>query len=306
MTTSLDPNGANFLASLARITAEQSRAQQQLSSGYKVQYASDAPDQISELLQLESDLAQNTQVGKNLTLLQADANTGESGLQNAAKLLDNAVSLGTEGGNSTQTAAARQQLADQIQGIQEQLVGIANTQVAGRYIFSGDSDTQQPYQIDLTAANGVDRLVTAPATQQIQDAQGSSFSVAETAQTIFDHRNPDDTFASDNVFAALNSLRVALINNDTPGISTAIDSLNTASSYFNTQLAFYGSVQTRLDSAVNDVQTRDTSLRTQISSIRDADIAAATLDLTSANTAEQAALASEAKLPHTSLFNYLG
>ena len=306
MTNSLNPTGAQFLTSLARIEQQSSRAQLELSSGVKIQYAADAPDQISQLLQLEAELASNRQTGKNLTNVQAGVNTSESTLESAVQLVQNAASTGAEGASGTATAASRQTLAQQIQGIQEQLVGLANTTAAGHYIFSGDQDTQASYQLNLNNPNGVNRLITPSSTRQIQDAEGNSFAVSETAQTIFDHRNADDSLAPDNVFAALNSLRVALNNNDTPGISTALDSLNTASAYLNTQLGFYGQVQNRVQAAVTDSQNQDVSLKSQISAIRDADLAQATLDLTSATTERQAALGAEAQIPRTSLFSFLG
>ena len=91
----------------------------------------------------------------------------------------------------------------------------------GRYVFGGDQDATPPYDVDLTAANGVARLTNAPATRRVEDASGGSFAVTKSAQEIFDARNADDTLASDNVFAALNSLRTGLLANDTTQITAA-------------------------------------------------------------------------------------
>ena len=160
--------------------------------------------------------------------------------------------------------------------------------------------------MDTTSATGVDRLVTTQATQQIQDTNGSTFSTSETAQTIFDHRNPDDTVASDNLFAAVSGLQTALANNDTAGINTALDSLHTASDYLNSQQAFYGTVQDRVTNATNAAQSQNVFLQAQIGSIRNADATQAAIELTAGQTDLSAAYAAEAKLPKTSLFDYLG
>ena len=64
----------------------------------------------------------------------------------------------------------------------------------------------------------------------------------------------DDTLASDNVFAAVNSLRVALANNDQPGISAAIASIKSAQDYLSQQLAFYGGVQNQITNALDVAQ----------------------------------------------------
>ena len=129
--------------------------------------------------------------------------------------------------------------------------------------------------------------------------------MANTAQDIFDHRNPDDTVASDNVFAAVNALRVALQANDQPGIVTALNSLHTANDYLNTQLSFYGSVQSRIQggrfSPHYQVQLQTVSSQTQ-----DAEVTQASIALAQGNAQLNTSLAAEAEQPRTSLFDFLG
>ncbi len=306
MISNLPVSSQQFLASLSQLQTRTNRAEEELSSGYKVQSASDAPDQIGQLLQLESQLSSTTQTGTNLTNVKAEVDSGESALNSAVQYLENATTLAAQGASSITTAAARAGFATQVKAIQQQLVAIAGTTVQGRYIFGGDADTQLPYQLNPAGPNGVDRLTNVSASRQIADSRGISFPVSETAQTIFDHRNADDSLASDNVFAALNSLQTALTNNDTAGISSALDSLHTAANYLNTQLSFYGAAQDRVNRALEDQQNRITDLKTQISNIRDADITEVSLELNAGTVQQQASLAGEAKLSQKTLFDYLG
>jgi flagellin-like hook-associated protein FlgL len=78
-----------------------------------------------------------------------------------------------------------------------------------------------------------------------------------------------------------------------------------AGTYLNQQLAFYGTVQDRVTSALNFGQTYVTQLQSQLSGIQDADEAQAITEFTQAQTQLQAALTSRAQLPRTSLFNFL-
>jgi flagellar hook-associated protein 3 FlgL len=295
-----------FLADISQIQAATNIASEQVSSGYKVTQASDDPDQISTLLQLEANLQSNNQISTNLSNVKTQVDTGESAINTAVQLTQNALSLGSEGASSIQSASQRATLAQQVQDILSQLVGIANTTVAGKYIFSGDDSTSPSYQLDSSSATGVDRLITTQATQQIQDTSGVSFAIGETAQDIFDHRNPDDTIAPDNLFSAVNNLQAALANNDTTGINAALSSLQTASTYLNQQQAFYGSVQDQVATSTTAAQTQNVSLTAQIGGIRDADLTQAAIQLTQGQTAETAAYSAEAKVPTTSLFDYLG
>jgi flagellar hook-associated protein 3 FlgL len=302
----LDPSSQIFLADLRRVQTATNQASQQISSGFKVQQPSDAPDQISQLLQLEANLQTNTQITTNLSNVKAQVDSGESAINSAVTLTQQAISLGAQGASTIQTAAQRQTLAQQIQNIQQQLVGLSNTTVAGKYIFGGDTGASPLYQLDSASPNGVDRLVVTHSTQQIQDTNGSSFAISKTAQDVFDHRNADDTLASDNLFAAVNSLQTALAANDTAGINTALASLHTASDYVNQQQAFYGTVQDRVAAASTTAQSQAVSLKVQISAIRDADVTQDAINLSAGQTAQAAAYSAEAKLPRTSLFSYLG
>src|SRR5262249_13037251 len=156
-------------------------------------------------------------------------------------------------------------------------------------------------QIDPLSPTGVDRLIKTNATRQIQDPTGVSFAVAKTAQDLFDHRDALDNPAPDNVFAAVNSLYVALQHSDQPGITTAIASIEQSQTYLNTQLAFYGSVQNRIASASDLAKKFETQLQTTLSSQQDADIPAEVIQLTQSQTALNAAFGAEARRPTTTL-----
>lgn len=302
----LSPTSATFLTNLAQIKVATNRAQDQISSGFKVQQASDAPDQISSLLQFEADLQTNKQITTNLNGVKTVVDVSEGALNSAVQLAQNAISLGAQGAGGTQTALTRQNLSQQVESVLNQLVGLTNTTVQGRFVFSGDSSRSPTYQVDLTSPNGVDRLAITAATLLVQDTNGASFPIARTSQDIFDHRNSDDTFAPDNLFVAVNNLRVALANNDTPGISAALDSLHKASDYVNCQQVFYGVAQDRVASATADAHTQSLSLTSQIAAIREADYTQAAIELTEGQTQQSAAYSAQAKLPKTSLFDFLG
>ena len=158
----------------------------------------------------------------------------------------------------------------------------------------------------IPVQNGVDRLVAQQATRRIDVGDHTVIAVDQTAQDLFDHRNANDSLAPDNVFAALNSLRIALTNNDTSGITAAQGSLDAASQYLNSQDVFYGATTNRISAATSRLNSENIDLQQQISSIRDTDTVQAAETLTQAETQDQAALDAEAKLPQTTLFDYLG
>jgi flagellar hook-associated protein 3 FlgL len=305
MLPNVSPSAQLFLADISEVQSQINTAEKQLSSGLKISQPSDSPEQLEALMRIRADLDRNTQVANNLSVVQSETDPAEKALETATQLMDRAVTLASQGANSTQTAATRQAIAQEVTDILQQMVGLSQTQVLGRYVFSGDQSSLASYQLDLTAPNGVDRLLTPTATRQVVDAAGVSFTVAKTAQDIFDHRNPDDSLASDNVFASLNGLIVALQNNDQAGIAASINSIHTASDYLNSQLSFYGSVQGRIQDAQTYSSNYQVQLQTQLSQVQDADVTQAAIQLAQSTTQLNAAMSAEANRPRTSLFDFL-
>jgi flagellar hook-associated protein 3 FlgL len=181
------------------------------------------------------------------------------------------------------------------------MVGLANTSVNNRFIFAGDTDQTQPYTFDITQPDPVSTYQGSASTRTIQAPNGTTFPVALSAQQIFDSTDP-----TTNVFTSINNMVTALNSNDQSAISTANSAMPGVSTYLNSQLAFYGTAQDAISSATTSAATLVTQLQTQISGMQDADETQSILNLTQAQTEQQAALQSFQQIPRTSLFDYLG
>jgi flagellar hook-associated protein 3 FlgL len=301
MISRLDSSSEQFLNGLALSQRDMYRAQRELTSGKRVNTVSDDPDQISALLEARADLETATQTKSNLGRVKTEVDTAEGAIASAVKLVDQAQVLSTQGATGTATAQTRASLADQLGSILNQLVGIANTTVEGRNIFSGDSDQSAAYAVDLSQPVPTGAYLGTPATRQARNLNGAQFSVSRTAQEIFDGAG-----AGESIFASINAIRLALKTNDTTAIQAALPDLKTASTYLNQQHAFYGGVQNNVNGALADADKTETSITARISSIEDADATEATLRLNEAILQQNAALQSRARLPRTSLFDYLG
>jgi len=303
--TSLDPTVQRFLANLDIIAQRLTRSQREISSGKRIGTPSDAPDQIGELLQLRADLSRNTQIGFNLGRAKTEVDVGESSLQSAVTLVERVLTLADQASTSTASASTMLKIAGEVQGIHQRLVAISQTAVEGRYIFSGDLSQSPQYELDTSSPTGAARLFTTSATRRIEDPAGGTFTVGVTAQDIFDARNTDDTPASGNLFAAVGSLLTALGNHDLDGVLAAAAALRSASDNLGNQLAAYGAVQNRIQSAIEYAGKQGLQLQTEIGQKEDADIPASISELMQAITAQQAAMQAQAKMPRVSLFDFL-
>jgi flagellar hook-associated protein 3 FlgL len=305
MISGLNPSNEQFLASLNDLQTRMSDTQTQLSTGLRVNQASDAPQEVADIFQARADLSSVKQIAQNLNTVKLQADAADTSLQSAVQLLQNALTLGSQGAGTTATSDQRQTLAAQVQSLQEQLVGISSTNLNGIYIFSGDSFASPSYKLNLASPTGVDRLVKTQATQLVKDPAGVTFPIAKTAQDLFDKRDASDNPAPENAFAALNNLRLGLLNNDPNAITQAMDSLRTAGTYLNQQLGFYGTVQDRIASSLDLAQKFQVQDQTQLSNLQDADVAALAVQLTQETTNLNAAMAAQARKRTTTLFDYL-
>jgi flagellar hook-associated protein 3 FlgL len=306
MISGLSPANDQFLASLNILQNNLSQADEQLSSGYRVNEASDAPQSVQDIFETRADLGQTNQTIQNLNTIQGQVQAADSGVQSAIQLLNQAISLGTQGASTTGSSSSQQTLASQVQSIEAQVVAITNTEVGGVYIFSGDASGSPPYQVDTSSATGVDRLVTPQqSTLQVAGPSGVTFQVSMTAQELFDQRDSNDNPTANNAFAALNGLSQALQSGNTANIEQAVNVLQGATSYVNGQAGFYGTAENQITSALDLAQKFQTQDQTQLSTLEDADATTLAVQVTQASTALNAAMSAEAHMPTTTLFDYL-
>jgi flagellar hook-associated protein 3 FlgL len=303
-----DPTTEQFLSSLAQTQKSSSQAMEQISTGRRVNQPSDAPEDVVAILHIQGQVSSGTQVQTNLGRLKNEVDSAESTIETALNILDQASVFAAQGMGVMQTPATRAGIAMQVKDLQQQLVGLTQLNVQGKFVFSGDQDQQAQYAYDPTnTTTGVTQNFVATQTTQSTDVLGSTFSSALTAEQLFDHRNNDATrtAASDNVFAALEQLQQGLANNDTTMIGQAVSALKDASAWLNSNLAFYGGVQNRISSSLAVASKYQLQWQQELSDKRDADYAQSITSLESSRTNESAALSARAKFGPQSLFDYL-
>lgn len=292
---------AQMLTELRQLNATMNQAQQQIASGKKVEVASDAPADVQSIVQNQSDLARVQQSEANLNTLNSEVGMAGTVLENAAELMDSARSIGAQGASDTSDSSTRQLLASQIQDIETQMVGIANSTNAGRYLFSGDADTTAPYSIDFSNTPPFSANTTALATRLGMDSMGNTFPIAMTATDIF-----NNAASGNNILQSLEDLRQGLLSSDDTAINAANSELASAATYLGSVQAYYGTAQSTITSALNVASKSELSIQSNLSELTSADTAEAITVEESAQTQQQAVLSMRAKMSRGSLFDMLG
>ncbi len=179
----------------------------QLASGISLNKPSDNPLVIAQALTLQNDIAQQNADGQLAQIASNQLSTTDGALSNLTDILQSASTLAVQGANDTLTSTDLQKMANQVNQLLQEAIGVANTQSNGDYIFGGSSSTQSgpvtaignpPTDVQITGNNQI-------LTQNFPG--GQNLALSTSLQQAF---NVGAANGSPSVFSALISLRDAL------------------------------------------------------------------------------------------------
>ncbi len=293
----IDPNLVpEVLSDLQTSQVSLNTALQQVSTGKSVNVPSDNPSAAAEMVENTIETGDVDQYTKNISSVQSTVQSASSSLSSVITALTQAVSLGTEGANGTNSSADRQALAEQVQGILASVVTLANTSVGGTYLFGGTSSAT-PYTADPSSPTGYTYNGNNDA-NSVQVGDDTSVQVDLPGSQIFSN-------SGNNVLGALSSLVTALQSGTSSQIATATASVDSAVNFVGQQQVFYGNAEQQLTAQGTYLQQDTVSLASQENNLIGVDEATAATNLSQAETDNNAALAAAAKVLPISLMNYL-
>ncbi len=300
MIKSLQPQDQRFLNDLNRINHRLADAQKRLTTGKRMLHVSDDPDQVSDLLNARTQLSSTVQIRANLGMLKTEVDTAELSISNALRGLERTRVLAAQGVTGTQDAETRLTIATELEGIIQQVVGATRTNVNGRYLFSGDMDDVLPFSYIPGPPPSVTTYAGSAASRMALDPTGLAFRVSMAGDEIFQNTDP-----AKNVLSSLTDLHAALIADDPDAIGQVLQRIESSQDHLNQSLAFYGSIQNRVNQSIDLASVQELQLKERISRAEDTDAAEAILEMTQAAFHQDAALNSRSRIPKRSLFDYL-
>ena len=297
MTLRVNPDPApDLLAAIALNRQTQNTALQQISTGRQVNQLSDNPAAASQdvLNHVQSNL--DDQFLQNFSSLQSQAQSTDSTLSSVVQAVTQAISLAVEGANGTLSNANRQAVAEQVSGIRDQVLGLANQTYQGSYIFSGTATSTQPFVLDATQPDGVKYNGNANV-NSIDISSGQTIPINLPGSQIF--TNP-----AGDVLGALNGLITALQTNT--GIPAANTNLDQAFTQLTTQRVFYGNALKQLQSSQTFLNSDKLQLATAENSLVGVNLATSITNMEQASTATNAILSATNQILSTlNLLDYL-
>lgn len=279
------------MSDIQSVFSELSKTQQKLSSGKEISKPSDDPFGTSRALLYRAGLAANQQYQVNAADATSWLDATDTALSQMGSDADRARVLVLQGANDTLSGQQRGAIATELDQLAESVKSSANTQYAGRYIFSGTATTTAPY-----ALGGADTYL------------GNSGSISrEIGQNVQVPINVTGDTVATPLLAAIRQAAIDLRAGGTPAnLSTSdLTALDSAQDGILTTRASVGARTNRLTAATDRLQQLEQAQTQQLSDVEDADIAQTMTDYSTQAAVYQAALKSGANLIQPSLMNFL-
>lgn len=264
------------------------RDQSMLASGKKLQRPSDNPGGIDVALRLQGQLNDMKQYQANISAGQAWLQSSDTALANATGVLQQVRTLVVSATSGTVPQSARNDAASQVQQLQQSLLGAANAQYDGYYLFAGDQ-TQQP--------------AFTPAGVYQGDAGQRRYEIGPGADVTV---NVTGAAAFGNLFKTLGNIVTDLQAGNTSSLSnTDLPALDAGMNQLLDQRAVGGAALQRLTSANTQLMSLQTATDQILSSITDANVAKTIVGYQQQQQSYQLALAAGANLIQQSLLDFL-
>jgi len=294
----INPNMVpDVLAAIYATQSQQETALQELSTGKRVNTPADDPLAAALMVGNQDQTSRTDQYLQNIDTLTNQMQSADTALSSVVTALNQAITLGVEGANGTNTAAQRQQIAQNLQGIQAQILQLANTSIGGTFLFGGTATTTTPFVLDSSSPSGVTYNGN-NGTNSVEIADGLMVQTNLPGSDLFQNANGD-------VFGSLLQLINALQTGTSSDVATATNAVRDAYTLVTGKRIFYGNVENQVNSTQTYLNQEKVNLKSQENTLIGADITKAATDLTQATTAHNAALAAAAKILPTSLLDYL-
>ncbi len=247
---------------LTQTTKSLSKSLLRISSGLRINSASDDAAGLSVATSLQTDAISLRQAMRNANDGISVVQTAETAADEITDILQRLRELAVQSASETLSDNERSYIDDEYQELVSEIDRIANaTEFNGVSLASGTGDTQLAVQVGITSNTMTSQIVI----------------------TLGD-------------FTANTGLGLAAVSlTSSTGALAAIDVIDTAIGSVNSIRSVLGAAQNRIESALDNAQTYMEALSAAESQIRDADFATETAELTKLQILQQSGIAALAQ-----------
>lgn len=281
---------SDFLRNISNSYQRMAKYQNQMSTGKKITKPSDDPVVAMMGMKYRTDLSHIKQYQRNISTANKWMSTSEDSMKEATSILQKINELTVQASNGTYDPTQLNDISQQVGQLNTQMENVANSKVAGNYIFNGTDTKKKP--VDM-ATNKVSTNSN-PIKVKVND--GVEIKVNTDASKVF----------GSTLFQDLKSLKVDLqsgasastIAQYIPKIQQHMDDVLSARSEL-------GARQNSVTMVKNRLGSQNTIATQILSDNEDADMEKVIMNLKTQESVQNAALSAGAQIMQPTLINFL-
>lgn len=283
---------ANSLRHLSQSYKNMGKYQDQLATGKKINRPSDDPVVAIKGMYYRSNLTEVEQYKRNLSEGYQWMENSEAGIEHATQVIQRARELTIQASNGSNSPEDLKAIGLEIGQLKEDLATVANTQVAGRYIFNGAQTNVAPVEIEDNGSISVNMNTDA---FKVEVSKGVQLKV---------NINPSNVFGSE-LFDTLQSIEDSLMNGNFEKSDELLGQLDDHFDIMTAERSEIGARYNRLELIDARITDQEVIASRILSENEDADLERVITDLTIQESIHNASLAVGSKIIQPTLVDFL-
>lgn len=283
---------SNSLKNLSNSYKQMGKYQDQLATGKKITRPSDDPVVAMKGMYYRSNLSEVEQYKRNLSEAYLWMENSEAGIEQVNNGLQRVRELTLQGSNGTLVDTDKEAVAREIEQIKKDIMTVANTQVAGRYIFNGTDTTNPPV---MDSGTGAPQVTANTKDYNVEVSRGVSLKVNINSENVF----------SQKLFDTLQGIQGTLEGKGSLDLNTLLGDLDQQINSLSSERSELGARYNRLEMIEARIDQQEVISTRIMSDNEDADIERVIMDLTSQESIHRAALSVGARIIQPTLMDFL-
>lgn len=178
------------------------KLQGQVATGKRVSRPSDDPAAMLRILPLRAEVRDLDQMADRVGLARETLGLGAGSLESASDTMKKLREMLVQANNSTNSDGDLRSLGETVDQMLGQMLGLANTNRAGRYLFGGTSTDSPPFELRTTGGKTRAVYLGDQQSVQIEVAPGTHTTLNAPGDALFQRRSRGaTTFAGGNTGA---------------------------------------------------------------------------------------------------------
>lgn len=279
-----------------------SKAQDQLATGKLVVSPSDDPEKISVMQRLKSALNRQDSYANTLQAAGVRLNAQENAVRNSSTILVRIKELALQASSDTMNSEDRTNIASEIEGLQKDLLSLANTtDVNGNFVFGGSRVSTAPFSV----VAGIASYQGDQADVQAEAGDQRKVQISRPGSAVFAGTIRADSGERVGFFQVLEDLKTAISDSTYADMQRGLEELDKLQSGFSQAVVQIGTELNVVENQTKIIDDTRIQLQTTLSQVQDTDYTEAITRLQKEMLGLQAAQSSFAKTSDLNLFNYI-